>query len=198
MIIINSFPRTGNRNLLLYMKFMFKIEKLDKNQQIFHNQKILGDSSIKQIVILRHPRETIISFAVLKDFLKNKPNDIEDTVNHWIDYHEEVLKNIDRLYPFFFEQTIKDPIKCLIKLSEMLSITRGDDFEAQKFFNDKERITRTKPKHVKVSSRVSDQYSKFEKAYEHLSPETHVRLNHMYEELSVAFSKRQAYLDIVV
>jgi hypothetical protein len=178
---------------------MFKIEKLSKNQQIFHNKSLLKDPSIKQIVILRHPREAIISFCVLTDYLKNKPNSIEqECVAYWVEYHKEILKNIDHLYPFFFEQTIKDPIKCLIKLSEMLSILRVDDFESQKFFEDRERTIISIPKHVNVSSKVSDQYSKFEKAYEHLSPEIHLMLNQMYEKLSVAFKKRQAELDMLV
>lgn len=199
MIIINSFPRTGNRNLLLYMKFMFRIEKLSKNQQIFHNKKMLSDPSIKQIVLLRHPRETIISFCVLKDFLKNTNNHIEnDCVSEWIEYHEEILKNIDHLYPFFFEQTITDPVKCLTNLSKRLLIPRRDDFESKQFFEDKDRIAKNAPKSVQVSSKLSDQYAKFERAYEHLSPEIHTRLNQMYEELSEAFKKRQAYLDIVV
>jgi hypothetical protein len=178
---------------------MFKIEKLSKNEQIFHNESLLKDPSIKQIVILRHPREAIISFCVLRDYLKIKPNSIEqECIALWVEYHKEILKNIDHLYPFFFEQTIKDPIKCLIKISEMLSILRVDDFESQKFFEDKKGLLISIPKNVQVSSKVSDQYSKFEKAYENLSPEIHLMLNQMYEKLSVAFKNRQADLDMLV
>lgn len=199
MIIINSFPRTGNRNLLVYMRFMFKIEKLSKNQKIFHNKELLSDSSIKQIVILRHPRDTIISFCVLREQLPhNKQSNLDQSIFQWIEYHEEILKNINHLYPLFFEQTITNPVQCLIKLSEMLSIPRVDDCISERFFLDPIRIERSKATTVQASSKVSDKYANAEKEYELLSPEIHKRLNQIYEELSVAFIKRQAQIDKVV
>lgn len=199
MIIINSFPRTGNRNLLVYMRFMFKIEKLSKNQKIFHNKELLSDSSIKQIVILRHPRDTIISFCVLRGQLPyNKKSNLDQSIFEWIEYHEKILKNINHLYPLFFEQTITNPVECLIKLSEIFSIPRVDDYISQRFFLDPVRKEKSKATTVQVSSKISGEYYDFEQEYELLNPKTHKRLNELYEELSVAFIKRQAQIDRVV
>jgi hypothetical protein len=181
------------------MRPMFKIERLSKNQQLFHNKKLLSNSTIKQIVIVRHPRETIISFCVLKEYLKNKDESIiNSAVSNWVEYHQEILNNMDHLYPFLFEQTIENPVKCLVRLSEILSIPRIDDYEAEKFFNDHHRQKGLVPKQVQQSSKVSDSYGKYEEYYESLSPDIHSTLNALYLQVCEAIRTRQEKLHIVV
>jgi hypothetical protein len=178
---------------------MFNIEKLSTKQQFFHNKKLFPDQSTKQIVILRHPRDTIISFCVLKEYVNSKEESIiSSAVSEWIDYHTEILKNIDHLYPFFFEQTIEDPVKCLTKLSEIASIPRVDDYEAQKFFDQRIKLNRKTPTSIKMSSKLSKNYEKYEKYYESLGPDIHANLNNLYAIASEAVKTRQAKLHMVV
>jgi hypothetical protein len=200
MIIINSFPRTGNKYLLVYLQNIFNLKIQSEDSESFHNLDLLKDPSIKQIVILRKPQESIVSLCALQMHIENSTTfNLDGVVSSWAEWHKIMLENIDHLYPFLFEQVIKNPSECLMQLSKSLSIdTAIDDFASQLFHSTYTGEGNHIATSIKMSSRLSDHYDQIKEQYKKIDRNTHKKINWLYHELLLAIKKRQELLHIVV
>lgn len=134
MLRVNSFPRTANmftHNMLL--KF-FDVKSIEYNAKIMHSLDMLNDKTMAQIVIIRNPKDCIPSFQITKS-LGEKPDNgsILNSMNLWIEWHEEVIKNLYDLFLFSFEEITNNPADCLIAVADINKITHRTKEEMKNY-----------------------------------------------------------------
>lgn len=171
-MIINSFPRTGNRFFMFCAERYLEAGQLASAKNVLHDIDLLDNIEIDQVVIFRDPKDTIISFNVLKLLLHNRNTTLDKCIDEFVEWNQKFAKNIDNLYPFTFEQTTKNTFKCLNSLANTLNINKKDSEAITLLYN----ILKSKgggytnPKSVQQSSKVDPRYSEVLLEYKNLNP----------------------------
>ena len=101
MFRVNSFPRTDNMFTKRLLLEYFDVKSREYTSKEMHDQDLLNDTTMSQIVIIRDPKDCIPSFEILKKNVdKQDYNSIERASCWWIQWHESVIKNSDHLFLF--------------------------------------------------------------------------------------------------
>jgi hypothetical protein len=172
MLVVNSFPRTGNRFLIFCIERYLDLASLPKTPAKLHDVDLMKNKEVNQIVIFRNPKDTIISFSILKVLLNNKNTSLDVCIDEFIKWNKEFARNIDHLYPLTFEQVTKHTFKSLDCVAKTLEINKNDNKKIVDLYN----ILKSKdggwnsPKSVQQSSKLDPEYLEILKEYESLSP----------------------------
>ena len=172
MFLVNSFPRTGNRFIMFCAEKYLEITPLVSAKNVLHDIALLDNKKINQVIIFRDPKDTIVSFNVLKLLLHNKNITLDRCIDEFIEWNQKFTKNIDNLYPFTFEQTTKNTFKCLDSLAKTFNMNKKDSESITLLYN----ILKSKgggytnPKSVQQSSKLDPRYSEVLLEYENLNP----------------------------
>lgn len=198
-LFINSFPRTGNRYLLNFLNRFLHVDNQVYNSDTMHDFVMIQKPTPNQIVIIRDPKDTIPSFAILKKEVEGESGDtMAYAIDNWLEWHEYVLVNIKNLYPFTFDQVSSDPISCLLEIARIFSYGHADEKEMRDFKYNLMKDGLSAPVSIRQSSKLSPNYDKVKEEYEAQDPEILSVIEEMYQDLLVAVFKRQKALSIVV
>jgi hypothetical protein len=164
-----------------------------------HDVEMIQKSTPNQVVIIRSPRDTIISFAVLKREVEGFSGDtMAYAIDNWLEWHEYVISNIKTLYPFTFDQVSTDPIGCILEIARIFSYGHADEKIMRDFRSNLIRDGLNKPVSIMESSKLSPNYQEFEQEFDSQDPELLSVINEVYSDLLIAVTKRQKALSIVV
>jgi hypothetical protein len=181
MLIVNSFPRTANRFFANYITRHFGDQGMNYTPENMHNLDMLSDTSINQVVILRKPEDCIPSYYILTHKI-NAPIKIEAAIRHYIRWNNAVVKNINHLFVFTFEDIINEPLKALTLLEDSLGMS-GDLEKTDDFFRRYRADGLHIPKTVHESSKLSLVYDDAVEKYNSVSDELLQDLNRSYQDL---------------
>jgi hypothetical protein len=192
-LLVNSFPRTGNRFFIFCAEKYLDIDKIITNKNVLHDISLLNKAEINQVIIFRDPKDTIVSFNVLKLLLHNTNITLEQCVTDFIKWNQEFAKNIDTLYPFTFEQTTKQIFRCLDALASTLHFNKQDNKDIEILYSilASKRGGYKNPQSVQQSSKVDPRYFDVLREYKNLSPSVIAELYDIELYMRRLIQKRQ-------
>jgi hypothetical protein len=201
MLRVNSFPRTANIFVSGFLQQFFTIEDKAYTPQTMHDLSLLDNKEVKQIVIIRNPKDCIPSFEILKklsDEYCEEP--ILYAINEWIRWHEKVIENSDHLFLFSFEQIINNPVDCLVSVADINKIKYMPKYEMHnhhgRWVNAKTQLGPDDS--IRSTSKNSKEYES--KVYEYLNqdPEILERVELLYSKLKETISINQKLFGIKI
>ncbi len=115
----DGYPRSGNTYTfgLIYRVYPSLHCNVSHHLHSTTVLKMALERSIKSIIIIRHPKDAIISYLFAKRniFLK-KSSTSKEIIDQYIHYYEFVLKHIKQLKIINFDQFVKDEKTVLINI----------------------------------------------------------------------------------
>lgn len=192
-MLVNSFPRTGNRFFIFCAERYLDVKEIKTNKNVLHDISLLNKSDINQVVIFRDPKDTIVSFNVLKLLLRNTNITLEQCIDEFIKWNQEFAKNIDILYPFTFEQTTKQTFRCLDALASTLHFNKQDNKDIEILYSilASKRGGYKNPQSVQQSSKIDPRYFDVLREYKNLSPSVIAELYDIELYMRRLIQKRQ-------
>jgi hypothetical protein len=184
MLRVNSFPRTANMFTNRLLLEYFDVKNREYTSKEMHDQDLLNNKTMSQIVIIRDPKDCIPSFEILKKIVdKQNYDSIERSSWWWIQWHESVIKNSDHLFLFSFKQITNNPIDCLTEVADINKITHRPKEEMKEYFKSSMYRNNKVVDTIKGSSKNSNEYEDKVKEYYEQDPEILKVLDNLYLEL---------------
>lgn len=166
----DGYPRSGNTFFRGLLKYALPDLQGASHLHIIAGVKIALRRSLKTLIIIRNPKDAILSNAYTKIHRNRNPVQsevnkvIEGEINEWIDYYHFVLMKYDVVMPIIFERVINNESAFLNRLEVVFGKDIRDKEKVIEHFKERMRLGESK-KEIAYSSLPNKQRVEFKKKF---------------------------------